>query len=108
MGLYNIPSTIDGKPVVKIEDDAFEGDDSLTVVIIPETVTFIDTNAFMDCKNLSEIYICSSDISFGYHPFSSIYNRNCELTIYGPNTRAVRQAAMMADAKFVEWYRPTS
>ncbi len=44
-----IPSTYEGKPVTSIAKDAFKYLDC-TKVIIPDTITYIGSNAFTECK----------------------------------------------------------
>lgn len=48
----DIPSTIDGKTVTAIGENAFKGNDKLCTVIIPSAVTTIGAGAFMDNPNL--------------------------------------------------------
>ena len=47
-GALNIPSTYNGKPVVKIEDYAFCYTD-ITSVTIPDSVTYVGSYAFRGC-----------------------------------------------------------
>ena len=48
----NIPKQIDGMNVTAIGESAFEGNESIVSVTIPNTVIDIKTNAFAKCKNL--------------------------------------------------------
>ena len=50
-----IPDRIDGKPVTKIEVDAFHGNENITSVYIPDTVQDIGQGAFYLCKNLTSV-----------------------------------------------------
>ena len=50
-----IPASHEGVAVTAISKSAFAGVESITKVIIPETITSIGTSAFSLCKNLSEI-----------------------------------------------------
>lgn len=52
-----IPAEIDGKPVVKIAENAFNRKDTLAEVIIPDTVKDIFYGAFLDCKYLVKVNI---------------------------------------------------
>ena len=54
-GSITIPSTIDGKSVVKIGRDAFKAAVNITGVTIPDSVDNIYDNAFEGCSNLSEV-----------------------------------------------------
>lgn len=50
-----IPSVINGKTVISIDTAAFSGNNSITSVVIPETIESIMDYAFIDCTNLSTI-----------------------------------------------------
>ena len=52
-----IPDTIEGAPVTEISYYAFEAKYDLRSVKLPDTVTLIGENAFMDCSSLEEINI---------------------------------------------------
>ena len=64
-----IPSEYKGKPVKEIGHSAFYDCDSLTSVIIPDSVTSIGPAAFYKCKNLTEITIPDSVTSIGNNAF---------------------------------------
>lgn len=51
----DIPETVDGKPVVAIGQQAFEGNSALTHVTLPESVVRIGAYAFHGCTALAEI-----------------------------------------------------
>lgn len=50
-----IPNVIEGGLVVTIERDAFSGCETLTRMDIPESVTSIERQAFLNCINLAEV-----------------------------------------------------
>lgn len=50
-----IPSTYNGKPVLRIDEKAFYSNRSLKKVIIPDSVTSIGERAFWDCNSIVEI-----------------------------------------------------
>ena len=50
-----IPDKIDGLPVVKIRDEAFDGCKSLTSIALPEGITEIGAYAFDGCAGLTSI-----------------------------------------------------
>lgn len=55
-----IPEEIDGLKVLVIYEEAFMNDDGLTSVVLPSTLTSIDTSAFYGCTSLKEIIIPDS------------------------------------------------
>lgn len=54
-GDVELPSVIEGYPVVAIGEKAFAGCTALTSVVIPEGVTAIGFRAFYGCSNLLEV-----------------------------------------------------
>ncbi len=54
-GVLNIPSTIDGKPVVAIRNKAFKGREEIVTVVLPDTVETVGKKAFYKCVNLSSV-----------------------------------------------------
>ena len=53
----SIPTQFNGKPVTKIGRFAFMGYESVTSIVIPDSITHIDSFAFADCISLSSITI---------------------------------------------------
>ena len=68
-GAITIPSKIDGKPVTRIGDEAFEDCTGLTSVTLGNSVTSIGDVAFYDCSGLTSITIPDSVTSIGYYAF---------------------------------------
>ena len=64
-----IPASINGLPVTKIDGYAFENCTGLTEITIPDSVTSIDWCAFSGCTGLTEITIPDSVTSIGYAAF---------------------------------------
>ena len=52
-----IPSTINGLPVISIGDFAFENQDTITAVTIPNRATIIGDGAFQFCYSLTNILV---------------------------------------------------
>lgn len=50
-----IPKQIDGVEVTSIGDNAFDGNEKITSVTIPNTVLDVGIEAFANCKNLSNV-----------------------------------------------------
>ena len=67
--LVRIPSTLDGYPVKKIGERAFEGNESLAAVVVPEGVVEIDWFAFYGCAALQEITLPDSVQVVGHAVF---------------------------------------
>lgn len=63
-GMVNVPSTIAGLTVVKIGEWAFYGD-SVTNVLIPDSITNIEDGAFFDCLSLTNVTLGNSIASIG-------------------------------------------
>ena len=56
-----IPEKIEDKPVTKIDSAAFSGCESLTSVDIPDTVTEIGDQVFLNCTSLTDINASSDN-----------------------------------------------
>ena len=52
----DIPETIEGYPVVAIDDYAFKDNDKIFSVEIPSTIEYIGQGAFYNCTNLTIVY----------------------------------------------------
>ena len=64
-GKITVPSTIEGKTVVTLGNEAFKSATQITEVIIPNTVKEIGYSAFENCTNLSKVNLGSIEsISF--------------------------------------------
>ena len=64
-----IPDKIRDLPVVAINGEAFQGNEYLRSVIIPDSVSSIGRLAFADCKHLSEILIPRGVRAMGWRAF---------------------------------------
>jgi len=69
-----IPATIEGKPVVAIGNDVFNGRNTLARVDIPATVASIGSDAFRGCSALSEIELPAALTSIGVRAFQDCVN----------------------------------
>ena len=65
-----IPDTYNGKPVTNIGGEAFSHCDSLTSIVIPNSVEAIGNSAFIWCDSLTSIVIPNSVTSIGEWAFS--------------------------------------
>lgn len=66
-----IPSTIDGKPVVRIESDAFHGNGTLTSVTLPASLLEIGNMTFKNCTSLSHVALPETLQSIGWNAFEN-------------------------------------
>ena len=113
-GVYKIPETIDGKPVVAVMENIFGGDDirdSVKTVILPSCVKELRGTAFFYCYNLKNIYI-EGDYLFlvGGSFFAPSNRRNESLVIYASASCydatshvKFKNIAGYNGAEFVEW-----
>ncbi|MGO9610383.1 MAG: leucine-rich repeat protein, partial [Verrucomicrobiia bacterium] len=69
-GAVTVPSTINGRTVTSIGDDAFTNDIDVTSVILPNGVTSIGLGAFSNCTSLAGIYFQANAPSLGANVFS--------------------------------------
>ena len=81
-GVVNIPDSIEGIPVTKIADNAFESCTKITRVIVPETVLSIGDNAFEDCSELKLVGFESGLPEIGTDAFIGAIN-SFTVTNYG-------------------------
>lgn len=68
-GSLEIPSEIEGLPVTEIGESAFEACESLTGLIIPDTVKIIGEYAFLGCVSLFGVTIGEGVTSIGQGAF---------------------------------------
>ncbi len=69
-----IPDNINGVPVRAIQDEAFRKNQTLTSIIIPDTVRNIGYSAFRECSALESIIIPDTVTSIGNYIFASCEN----------------------------------
>ena len=69
-GAISIPASINGIPVVGIGTSAFESQDGLTQITLPDSVTSIGMHAFIGCYSLTSFTIPSRVTSIGEGPFA--------------------------------------
>lgn len=126
-GVYTVPSSIGGRPVVGIGDGAFYYNDSIKQIVLPDTLQYIGdqafyhvrgltsivipasvrhlgSNTFTECANLATVYIRSTELDLYQNTFSTTYQRDVSLTIYAPAGVLTKQEAQLYwDATCVEW-----
>jgi hypothetical protein len=67
----NIPSTINGLPVVGLGLGVFRNVTSLTAVTIPDSITYIGDYVFSGCSSLTSLTIPDSVNTIGIGAFAS-------------------------------------
>lgn len=68
-GNVTIPGEINGFEVVKIDDNAFEGNNYIEKVTIPETIKTVGERAFCKCSNLKQIELKEGISEIGPYAF---------------------------------------
>ena len=68
--IVHIPGTIGGQPVTAIGPGCFAGCDTLTTIILPESVAIIGPMAFSGCSSLRGLQLPDDVISIGAGAFS--------------------------------------
>jgi uncharacterized repeat protein (TIGR03803 family) len=78
-GAVTIPSSIGGLPVVDINADAFYGT-SVTSLMIPASVIYLENYAFMGCSGLTSVYFEGNapGVDLGF----SIFDQDYDVTVY--------------------------
>lgn len=66
-----VPSSIEDKNVVSIDNNAFRGNTDITKISIPETVKYIRSEAFMDCSKLKTVNVTDGLQSIDDSAFSN-------------------------------------
>ena len=72
----NIPYMIDGKPIIGICDNAFNGNKTIVQVTIPMGTEFIGARAFYACSMLTEVSLSSTVTMIGDYAFADCYSLN--------------------------------
>ena len=96
---YRIP-----EGVTEIEDDVFMNCSFLESIVIPESVTKIGMQAFYGCTSLTSVVIPESTLFFGERVFGSCPN----LTIIAPTGSKAEEYAKENNISFVDLSRPAS
>lgn len=68
-GNVDIPAVIDGKSVLEIGTDAFNGKSTLTGVNLPNSVTVLGMRSFYNCPNLDSVFLGNGLITIGNGSF---------------------------------------
>ncbi|MGZ0708704.1 leucine-rich repeat domain-containing protein [Coraliomargarita sp. W4R53] len=68
-GVVTVPDTIEGLPVTTIGSSAFKGCESMTSIVIPDSVTAIESQAFANCELLDSVDLGEGVTSLDYQAF---------------------------------------
>ncbi|MDN5308551.1 MAG: hypothetical protein PWP16_1914 [Eubacteriaceae bacterium] len=68
-GNVDIPASLDGKTVLEIASDAFNGNNALMGVNLPSTVTTLGLRAFYNCPNLKSVFLGNGLTTIGNGSF---------------------------------------
>ena len=91
-----IPAEVDGYTVTALGDSLFK-DNSITSVILPDTVTSIGWFAFYGCANLQSVTVGASVSTIGYAAFDGCPKT---MTIYGAVNSYAEKYAMSYGLQF--------
>ncbi|MBR3117500.1 MAG: leucine-rich repeat protein [Bacilli bacterium] len=72
--IVEVPKSINGKPVLTIEDSAFYGNLKVKKIVLPDTIIRVGHQSFIGCLELKEINIPSSVLDFGEHALDNCPN----------------------------------
>ena len=69
-GYIVMPSEIEGNPVTRIAQDAFRGADTITGIVLPESLNYIGDSAFMYLSGLTGVLVIPETVTeIGQHAF---------------------------------------
>ena len=66
----NIPAAYQEKPVILIDDRAFQYNETITSLVVPDSVEVIEESAFYECTNLKTVILGSGVKRIGDNAFS--------------------------------------
>ena len=68
--------------ILEIEEFAFDGETSLTTIVLPSTLEAIKSGAFYSCTNLTSIRVnATTPPTVGYDAFYGVDKNNCQLIV---------------------------
>ncbi len=102
---YDIPSKIDGLPVIGIGESAFEGN-RFKSITIPDSVTNISDCAFLDCLSLKEISIPESVSHIGVNAFG-VYTEKTEHEKWGNGEEYIKYYCKPLEDFTIEYVKNT-
>ena len=73
-GKLTLPTTLGGRRVIAISDDAFEENNAITSVVIPEGIVSIGEFAFEECHKIASVSLPEGLVKIGFDAFCGCYN----------------------------------
>ena len=90
--VVKIPSSIDGHKITGIDSYVFENK-NMKEVTIPESITWIGTGAFYNCRKLTKIYFNAKNCSDCYDWSNLFYNAGADSgslkVVFGSNVKSI-------------------
>lgn len=71
-----VPSLIDGVSVTAVASESFRDNETITRIVVPDTVTSIGAHAFSGCKNLKEFWVYETEPAAKAKTFSAVSRVN--------------------------------
>ena len=82
-GVYDVPATLGGKPVLAIRPAAFaDVGEYVSSVILPASIRTVWSGAFPGCYDMTDVYFRSSVITVFVDAFPPSYKRTGTLTVH--------------------------
>ena len=86
-GIYVIPDTLDGYPVIAVAETGFsEVAQTVKKIVLPSSVRSVYGRAFKTCCNLSDLYLCGEKVSMADYALPSVDYRTTTVTIHCSST----------------------
>ena len=89
-GDISIPSELDGYPVTRIVDRAFEGCTGITGVTIPDTVTSMGKDTLSYCTSLKSVTVDSENTVYSSDEYGVLFNKDKTELILFPTGNATK------------------
>ena len=108
-----IPATIEGAPVTGIAPRAFNDNESITSVYIPDTVTYIGEGAFGGCSSIQELRLPlhTETLTIEEYAFSGLSSLTSDIVLIGDEIKleyhsfsSAKSKALYIDAKNLTIY----
>lgn len=95
-----LPSTYDGKPIIRIGDRAFANIEKVTEVYIPGSIKIIGKEAFCSMPSLKRVVFGAGVEEIGYRAF--FYDKELRTVFLPKNLKVIREEAFYECQKITE------